>query len=252
MLRLQNFSRFINSTPILQQINLELHPKEVVCLLGPNGAGKSTFLTTICDPFPNYEGEVFYQVKEHNEVWGNLRNAADRKHFLHRCSYLGHEPGLFYDFSVEQNLSFFHRIFSLSSFREYKQQGRRHQDRIDSLLDLAGLSNRRTQMVRLLSRGLKQRLALLRNFLCQPKFLLLDEPLTALDLAGNRIFRMLLLQAIENGCLAVIATHEQGFFEKYNLATRYVFLKQGRLIADISASRYDETAKRKVKQMLYG
>ncbi len=237
MLSLRNFTYRIGQTRILQDINLDLDRQEIVCLLGPNGAGKSSLLKVLSSPVPLYEGDFFFEQKK-------LTNPPAHQAFLQKCAYIGHEPGLFYDLSVEENLNFFLRIFVKKINQEDKQ-------RADFLLECAQLHDQRKKRVRLLSRGFKQRLGLVRCFVHQPKLLFMDEPLTALDQQGLLFFEQLLKQARKQGCLALVTSHEEAFFRDRNIATRFLFLKQGHLVADISKDHYSQIAQKKARELLY-
>ncbi len=233
MLCLRNFSRYIGYTCVIQKINLNLLRGDVACLLGANGAGKSIFLSTLSASRVLYEGKCFFSEK-------NLNEDTARREFLKSCAYLGHSPGLFYDLTVEENINFFGEIFSSLYFRQKKEH----------LLEMVGLIDRRKQKVIFLSQGLKQRLGLVRCFLQSPKLILFDEPLNSLDQQGIRVFRSLLEQAISEGCTALITSHIEGFFMENEIASRFLFLKKGRLVADISAHAYSKIAQDKVKKIL--
>jgi heme exporter protein A len=226
---------------VLRDVDLDLAPGEIVCLLGPNGAGKSTLLSALTSRNPPDSGEIVFQAQA-------VRTVEDRRAFLAAIGFLGHEPGLFLDMTAVENLKFFLSV----NERKYgsKADASGYARRIDDLLTRTGLAERRDDRVRTYSRGMQQRLGLCRVFLTRPDLVLLDEPLTGLDREGAHAMRDLLGEFTQAGGSALITTHDEEFFR--NTADRYIFLKQGRLIADVSTDRYTETARSRVHEMLYG
>ena len=254
---MKNFGREIGHVPVLCQIDLELGFGELACLLGPNGAGKSTLLSTLSAPQILHSGQLFFDGKE-------IANRAARKHFLGQCAYLGHEPGLFYDLSVAENIDFFAKILRpYSSAKNCKSKKQKN-----LLLEMTGLEEHQKKQVRLLSRGMQQKLGLLRCFLRigsgQRHLYLLDEALNSLDRDGRQIFRQLLIEAKAEGAIILVSSHQESFFYEESeraassnkgaspLATRFLFLREGRLLADIPIERYSKRAKLKLSEMLSG
>ena len=221
---------------MLREIDLRLAPGEIVCLLGPNGAGKSSLLSTLTSRNPPDSGEIHFRGRP-------VTTIDERRALLAALGFLGHEPGLFLDMSADENLVFFQRVHK----REISADDR---ERIDELLTRTGLAGRRTDRVRTYSRGMQQRLGLCRVFLTRPDLVLLDEPLTGLDREGAQAMRALLTEFAAAGGAALITTHDEEFFR--STARRFIFLKQGRLIADIDRDRYTPTARARVQSMLYG
>ena len=206
------------SIRILNKLNIDFNYKEIICLAGANGAGKTTFFDTLLNPFAKYEGEILF-----------LKNSIRKKNihnlFLSQCVYLAHEPGLFYDSSVYENLFFFYRISNLKKINKVKLK-----EKIDYYLNFANLYNFRNQKVRCLSRGQKQKLALVRCFQNDAKIFLLDEPLNALDLQGFDFFIKLLVEAKNKNSFFLISSHNIEFFKNNNLADRYILLESGKFI----------------------
>ena len=233
LLSLRGVSKAYGYQPVLREIDLDLAGGEIVCLLGPNGAGKSTLLSTLTSRNPPDQGEIVFRGQ-------TLDRIEARRAYLAATSFLGHEPGLFLDFSARENLEFFWRMH---------RRAAPDQDRIHELLKRTGLDHRANDRARSFSRGMQQRLGLCRVFLSDPEVILLDEPLTGLDRAGAAAMRTLLEEFAQTGGTALITTHDEDFFR--GLAGRYVFLKQGRLVADIADARYTENARSHVHALLY-
>ena len=240
-IRLENFSRRIGHETILNKINLEIETGEIICLAGENGAGKSTLLSTISSPQKLYTGKIIFNQK-------TLENNTDRINLLRQCAYLGHNPGLFNDLNIIENLNFFDNI-SRNKLRQTREDKLENKKRRDFYLDLTGLAEHKKQLVRFLSRGMKQKLGLIRCFLSLNKILFLDEPLNALDSNGKKMLHEYLSTHKKNH-ITLIASHDLVFFSEKQVATRFLFLKQGSLIGDISSSRYTNKAKENIKKLL--
>ena len=145
---------------VLRGLDFEVQPGEFVALLGPNGAGKTTFLRILASLSRPSLGNVKvadYQLP--NEA------AAVRA----RLGVVSHLPLLYGDLTAEENLRFYGRMYNISSLEL----------RINEVLEMVGLENRRRDLVRTFSRGMQQRLAIGRAVLHDPDVMLFDEPYTA-------------------------------------------------------------------------
>lgn len=220
----------------LESFDLALAAGDLGCVLGPNGAGKSTLLSALSTSRPPERGEIL-----HENV--ALRSGGQRRAYLAGIGYLGHDPGLIYDFTARENLNFFASLYGRPS------AGPRAVPDVDRLLERTGLAARKDEPARNFSRGLKQRLGLCRVFLNAPQIVLLDEPLTGLDRAGVEVLRRLLIDHRAAGGVALLATHDDEPFRE--IATRFLFIRDGRLVADIPRERYDAAARAKAEALLY-
>lgn len=236
LLQLHGVGKDYGYRRVLTDVDLSLAPGEIVCLLGPNGAGKSTLLGALTARGEPDRGSIAFRGQA-------VESVEARRAMLAAIGFLGHAPGLFLDMSARENL----RCFAGLHTKDISPELNRN---IDTLLERTALLARAEDRPRDYSRGMQQRLGLCRVFLTQPDLVLLDEPLTGLDRAGAAVMRALLGEFAARGGAALITTHDEEFFR--GLAARYVFLKQGRVIADIPADRYTESARAHVQSMLYG
>ena len=147
----------------LRDVSVSLPAGGTLVVLGPNGAGKTTLLRVLATLLRPSGGEVAVLGCElPRDAW-KLRG---------RLGYLGHEPLLYRDLSVEENLRFHARLHGLDGSAE---------KRIAELLDRVGMRRRSGELVRNLSAGMAQRVAVCRAVLHEPELLLLDEPRAHLD-----------------------------------------------------------------------
>lgn len=203
---------------------------------GPNGAGKTTLLSALISRNPPEKGKIFFHGRE-------ISSRSQRQDYLARTAYLGHEPGLFYDLTAIENLQFFHGLFY------NRVQNQNNGDKINTLLARCSLEFRKNDPVRSFSRGMKQRLALARVFLQEADIIFADEPLTGLDKKGEKLLLELLETNKALNRAAIIVTHDETLFR--NIADRFIFLNDGRIIADVKHENYNERTKRKIFEMLY-
>ena len=159
----------------LDGVGLELGATESLVVLGPNGAGKTTLLRILATLLRPSGGEVVVLgCSLPREAW-KLRG---------RIGYLGHEPLLYRDLSGRENLRFQARLHGI--------KGEAAEARIEELLLAAGMQRRADERIVELSAGMRQRLAICRCVLHEPKLLLLDEPDSNLDAEGRELARGLI------------------------------------------------------------
>jgi heme ABC exporter ATP-binding subunit CcmA len=201
--RCDGVSRRYGERLALDRVTLTVEPGERVLLTGGNGAGKTTLLRMLATLLRPHEGALRVA------GWELPREARKVRPLV---GYLGHEPLVYPGLSAGENLELY------AALQGSPAAG------VDAALELVGLERRRRDLAAVLSRGMRQRLALARAVLHRPQILLLDEPTTGLDDDGRERLRSLL--ASHPGA-AVISTHEPAWFEP--LAVRRVELVEGRL-----------------------
>jgi ABC-type nitrate/sulfonate/bicarbonate transport system ATPase subunit len=194
------FTRDGKSTPVLEDISLEVADGEFVCLLGPSGCGKSTLLSTMAGFLLPTSGEV----KIDGEV---VRGPDPRRIFVFQ------ERGVFPWLTVEGNIAF--GLFHLT--RPERQQ------RIAHYIKMVGLEGFEKAYPPALSGGMKQRLEVARALAVNPDMLFLDEPFGALDSITRLIMRGELLRIWEAERKTIIfVTHD--IDEAVQLADRVVVM----------------------------
>ncbi len=161
----------------------------ITALLGHNGAGKSTLLSIASTLLQPSSGQVHFGAHDGRTGGASLRS---------RIGMLGHDLYLYAELSPAENLRFFAAIYGLDNIER----------RIDMALERAGLSDRRDDAVAGFSRGMRQRLALERALIHDPRLLLLDEPFTGLDEAAREALRARLRSARDAGAIVLLTTHD--------------------------------------------
>ncbi|WP_445173895.1 ABC transporter ATP-binding protein [Microcoleus sp.] len=176
----------------VNDIDLQVAAGEVCGLIGPNGAGKTTLLRMLAAAEEPTIGEIY--------INGD-RLLRDRSHPIlkQRIGFLPDDFPLYDDLTVWDYLDYFARLYNL-------QQPRRR-ERINSVLELVQLTNKRNSLISTLSRGMKQRLSLGRTIIHEPLLLLLDEPVSGLDPIARMQFREIIKALQEVGMTLVISSH---------------------------------------------
>ncbi|MFQ5694397.1 MAG: heme ABC exporter ATP-binding protein CcmA [Terriglobia bacterium] len=208
---LRALSKFYGRTAALDRLSLTFEPGEFVVLLGRNGAGKTTLLRTLGLLLRPSEGELLFDGRPVTAFDSSLKR---------RLGFVGHESFLYDELTAEENLLFYARLYGLARPRE----------RIAEVLAAMELEDRTHALVRNLSRGLKQRLALARAWLHEPDVLLLDEPATGLDAPTRRRMHQWLARCHQTGRTVLVSSHDLA--ESLRPATRVLLLESGRLLFD--------------------
>jgi putative spermidine/putrescine transport system ATP-binding protein len=207
---LRNLSRSFGATRALDGLSLRLAPGELVALLGPSGCGKTTALRILAGFETADSGTVQVDGRDVSGV-----PAARRDMGMVFQSY-----SLFPNMSALENVSFGLRMRRLGS----AERQRRSAD----LLDMVGLSAQGGQYPHQLSGGQQQRVALARALAIEPRVLLLDEPLSALD-AKVRLQLREQIRSLQQrlGTTTLFVTHDQE--EALSMADRVGVIRDGRL-----------------------
>ncbi len=163
---LKNVSKFFNQHAALEPLTLTIEDEKTTVLIGPSGCGKSTLLRLIVGLIPPSEGQIFFDNEEVNDSNINL--------LRRKIGYVIQDGGLFPHLHVKDNVSLFARFLGYSPKVIDK--------RIDILCDLVHLPLNILHSYPLqLSGGERQRVSLMRALMLDPDYILLDEPLAALD-----------------------------------------------------------------------
>jgi ABC-type multidrug transport system ATPase subunit len=213
--RLVDVSRHFGRRRAVSQISLTARSGDIVGLLGPNGAGKSTLIGMLATLVAPTSGSVTFGGQAARALGGPLRRAI---------GLLAHELHLYTELSARQNLTFFAQLYGLDAG-----------DTVDRALTAAGLADRADEAVSGFSRGMRQRLALERALLHQPRLVLMDEPFTGLDDAAAQFVTDRLRRLASAGAIIVMATHDLDLAD--GLINRAAIIRGGRLLQDEPAGQ---------------
>jgi ABC-2 type transport system ATP-binding protein len=225
MIRTENLRKRFGDFEALKGIDLEIGDGELYGFIGPNGAGKTTtirILTTLLSP-------------SEGSAWIDGHSVVDKPQAIR--SLIGYMPDEFAghpDMTVREYLHFFAAAYGVP----HKERNRL----IEGLLELTDLSRKTDQMIEALSRGMRQRLALTRTLIHDPKVLILDEPASGLDPRARVEIREVLRELCSMGKTILISSHILS--ELAEVCTSVGILEQGTLvaqgtIADLTAKAQD-------------
>lgn len=206
-------SRVFGNVHALEGLNLEIPPGIVFGFLGPNGAGKTTTIRLLLGLLEPTQGSAV--------VLGfDTRTQADA--IRQRCGALLEYNGLYDRLSAEDNLMFYGRVWHMPAPQL--------RARIQEILTHMGLWERRKDLVRDWSRGMKQKLALARSLLHKPELVFLDEPTAGLDpIAALAVREDMASLAKREGVTIFLTTHNLAEAEK--LCQQVGIINQGKLLA---------------------
>ncbi len=197
--------------PAVRGVTFDVAPGEVVALQGPSGCGKSTVLRAVAGLEPLEEGSVSWAGVDLREVPPHRRGFG----------LLFQDGQLFAHMSVAKNIA-----YGLAAQRMPKAE---REARVAHLLELVGLPRYGSRPVGELSGGERQRVALARSLAPEPRLLMLDEPLSALDRElRERLAEDLARLLRETRTTTILVTHDQG--EAETIADRILRMRAGALL----------------------
>jgi heme exporter protein A len=184
-IELRGLARHFGERTALRGVSVTVPVGATLAVLGRNGAGKSTLLRVLASLLRPHSGDVL--------VFGE---PFPRRAFAVRAKLglLGHEPLLYRDLSGRENLVYHARLHGVEL------------ERVQEVLSSVQMERRADDPVRLLSRGMVQRLAVCRAVLHRPALLLLDEPRANLDPAASDLVEPLIGR--QSGCTRVLTSHD--------------------------------------------
>ncbi|HUI28278.1 MAG TPA: ABC transporter ATP-binding protein [Candidatus Kryptonia bacterium] len=192
---------------VLDRLDLQVNPGEIFGLIGPNGAGKTTTFKLIVGLLRPSAGEVTF--------CGAPLHAAARS----AIGFLPEQP-YFYDYlTVSETLDFYARLYGLPA--------NTRRQRVAAVIERVQLAHKRDSALGTLSKGTLQRVGIAQAIMCEPRLVILDEPMSGLDPAGRRYMRELILSLQQNGATVIFSSHILPDAEA--LCSRVGILTQGRL-----------------------
>lgn len=174
----------------VDHISFQVQPGRIFGFLGPNGSGKSTTIRILCGILSPTSGRALVD---------GVDVLADPEGVKRRIGYMSQKFSLYEDLTVRENLEFYAGIYGVA--------GRRRSARIAETAGLTDLEGMERSLVRDLSVGVRQRLALGAALLHQPGILFLDEPTSGVDPISRRRFWELIHGLIDQGATVLVTTH---------------------------------------------
>lgn len=217
LITVKNLKKHFGTNRVLRDIDITIHPGEVVVVVGSSGSGKSTFLRCLNLLEQPTSGSIIIDGEDINGKGVNVNHLRQKIGMVFQAFHL------FPNMSVLDNITLApKKLKKLSNTAATKQAKR--------LLADVGLSDKANARPSSLSGGQKQRVAIARSLAMQPKIMLFDEPTSALDPEMIGEVLEVIKAVAAQGMTMVIVTHEMKFARE--VGTRMVFLHKGEIIED--------------------
>ena len=218
---IENLTKHYGTLMALDSVTIKIASGEVFGLLGPNGAGKSTLLKTLVGILRPTSGTIRI---------GAIDIVADPEKAKKMIGYLPENPSLYTGLTTQEFLQFVGKIRGVSDDLLDRE--------ISESLKSFGLEEKRNSLVGTLSKGMKQKVALIATSLHSPQLLVLDEPLTALDPKTRVSVKDWIGGQTARGVTTILSTHDLDVAQTH--AGRIAIIDHGKIVAvgDIESLRH--------------
>jgi ABC-2 type transport system ATP-binding protein len=192
MIETVGLGRIFDGNVAVDKLDLKVEEGEVFGLLGPNGAGKTTTIRMLCCLIGQSSGTAYVNGFEINKE-------PDATKIRSIVGLLPESPGLYESLSATKNLDFYAQLYGVPKDKRDK--------RIEELLKMLELWDRREEPIATYSKGMKQKIAIARAFVHSPQIVFLDEPTAGLDPQASVTVREFLTQLSGEGRTIFINSH---------------------------------------------
>jgi len=225
MIIFKNVNKWFGSLHVLKDINLHIHPGEVVVVCGPSGSGKSTLIRCINQLEPIQKGEIIVDGIQVNKRSTNLTRLRSQIGFV------------FQSFNLYPHLTVLENVV-LSPIKVKKVPRNEAEATARRLLERVGIPDKADAYPSQLSGGQCQRVAIARGLAMNPKVMLFDEPTSALDPEMIKEVLDVMVELAQEGMTMIVVTHEMGFARQ--VAHRVFFMDEGQIVESNSPDEFFE------------
>lgn len=218
MLELRGVTKRYGALAAVAQLSFTVEPGEVLGYLGPNGSGKSTTVKMIVGLMPPTRGTILFDGRDIQEALVDYKA---------QVGYVPEEAHVYTYLTGPEYLRLCGRLRGIAPATLEKK--------IDRFLRMFGLDNDYHTTLGSYSKGMRQKILLSAALLHNPRVLVLDEPLSGLDVSTTLVLRTAFRALAADGRIIFYSSHELDTVEK--ISTRVIILRGGRIVADDSASR---------------
>ncbi|WBW97384.1 ABC transporter ATP-binding protein [Oceanirhabdus sp. W0125-5] len=226
MIEVKNLTKKFKEVTAVNDMSFTVREGEIVGLLGENGAGKTTTLRMIATMIKPTSGEA--EVNGHNII-NNPYKVRGEIGIL-----FGGEVGLYDRLTAKENIRYFGELNGMKK--------NEIDERIVNLSEMLDMDEYINRKVGKFSRGMKQKVAIARSIVHNPKVMLFDEPSTGLDVTSSKIVQDFILKCKEQGKAIIFSSHSMKEVER--LCDRVVIINKGKLVEDSTLdglkSKYDD------------
>lgn len=222
MIRTENLTKKFGNVTAVEGLNLDVKEGEVFGFLGPNGAGKTTTVRMLTSLIGPTAGKAIVNGFETGKQDTEIRQSV---------GVLTETPGMYDNLSAEYNLRLYAELYDVKDVA----------GQVEKYLRMLGLWERRNDPAGTFSKGMKQKLAIARALLHEPRLLFLDEPTSALDPEASKLVRDFIAELRKEGRTIFMCTHNLD--EADRLCDRIGVFKSHLLVVDTPA---------RLRQTLFG
>lgn len=212
ILKVKNLSKKYSKTLAVDNLSFTLEEGKITILAGPNGAGKTTTIKCILGLIKKNSGTVLIDENDIKEKKGKV-------------AYIPETPDIYPYLTVWEGMKFISLAYGLKDW----------EGRAKEILSMFNIFDKRNEIGKSLSKGMKQKLSISMALLHEPDIFLIDEPFVGLDPLGIKEFKQALKILRDNGKSVLISTHMLGTVEE--LGDNIIIMKNGKLIFEGSMDK---------------
>lgn len=220
VLKLNGLKKVYGNHVAVNELTFSLREHHVIGFLGPNGAGKTTTIRMIVGLIRPTSGDI--QLFGNYALFGDTNSRRD-------IGYLPEQPALYPWMTGKEYLSFFADLYGIDGSKKEK--------RIDELLEIVNLRDAKSRRVGTYSNGMKQRIGIAQAVLNNPKLVIMDEPVSALDPLGRKEV-LHTIERIKETSTVFFSTHILSDVDR--ICDDVVIINKGKLIADSPLTKLKE------------
>ncbi|MGB7969407.1 MAG: ABC transporter ATP-binding protein [Methanobacterium sp.] len=217
MIKIESLTKSFGRIKALDDLNLEIKRGELLGIIGPNGAGKTTAIRMACCILKPDFGDI--------KIDG-ISIHEDPIRIKSMIGYLPEEPNLYERFKAKDLLKYFAELYGVPK--------NEINGRIDELLELVGMTERKDDRINTFSKGLRQRISVARALVHDPEIIIFDEPTMGLDPATANSIRDF-VRNLKGNKTMILCTHYMA--EADSLCDRVAILNKGKII-DVGTPGY--------------
>mgnify|MGYP000903935822 CR=1 FL=1 len=211
MIEFLDVSKFFGDHKALDNATIKIEDGTTIGIVGPNGAGKTTLIRLLCGILKPSKGQILIDGKDLQ------KHSAEIKKII---GYLPEEPNLYERPKAGELLEYFGLLYGVPRAKVSQ--------RVDELLNLVGLSDRKDWRVSSFSKGMRQRLAISRALIHDPRIIVFDEPTMGLDPLTSRKIRDFIM-ALKKEKTIILCTHYM--YEAEQLCDKIAIIDKGKIKA---------------------
>jgi ABC-2 type transport system ATP-binding protein len=221
MLEMRDVTKRYGALTAVRNVSFAVGPGEILGYLGPNGSGKSTTVKMLAGLMPPTFGTVLY---DGADVQSDLIG------YKAQVGYVPEEANVYTYLTAPEHLRLCGRLRGIASGPL--------EEKIDRFLRILGLDTDRHAALSSFSKGMRQKVLLAAALIHNPRVVILDEPVSGLDVSTALVLRTIVRALAADGRIIFYSSHELDTVEK--ISTRVMILRSGQVVADDSATNLRE------------